>query len=71
VVTVTAEGSFTNSAFVSAQQVDPVPSNNPDVSTVGTPVGGDPIPVPAATGWVWSLLALAILVLGLMACRRD
>ena len=71
VVTVTAEGSFTNSAFVSAQQVDPVPSNNPDVSTVGTPVGGDPIPVPAATGWSWSLLALAILVLGLMAYRRD
>lgn len=70
-VTVTAEGSFTNSAFVSAQQVDPVPSNNPDVSTVGTPVGSEPIPVPAGQGRLWLLLGLMLAGLGALVLRRQ
>lgn len=66
VVQVTAEGSFTNNAFVSAQQVDPIPANNSDVATVDTGPVIDSIPVPAFSGWG---MAVLLLVLGALGAR--
>ncbi len=65
VVQIAADGTFTNNAFVSAQQVDPIPANNPDVATVTTGVV-DSIPVPLFSR---SGLALLIAFLALMGAR--
>lgn len=59
VVQISAEGTYTNNAFVSAQQVDPIPANNPDVATVTTGIV-DSIPVPSSslTGLILLMLLL-------------